>query len=417
MTTKKHNKHAKIARRSGGIFHRHEIAILGTPCDRIDRIVESIGASLQPLKIGYVDADHQASKLPAMLGKRTSESTESREQSTGPTRGSQTFEESVRPAEVLNTQFIDKIAYEQFNRVPDGSQHHLAPLFNDCALVLVNGNHFKAAAQLVCLHSKKKESLSRKLDRLTNVIGFIQDEEGQEVYDFLKAAIPNWQDLPLIASTSLSEDSGQAGVDRLRELVQTQTPKPALHGLVLNGGKSQRMGQDKGSIDYHGRPQREHLALLLQNRGLQTSISVRPGTAFPSAFPLLSDEFLGLGPLSGLLTAFKQAPDAAWLTVACDQPALDDTTIEQLIQQRDTNKLATCFHNPDTGFPEPLLTIWEPRAYPVLLQFLARGYSCPRKVLINSDVREIKVEDHSFMLNVNTPEEYAAFKTRQATVS
>ncbi|MEM7573537.1 MAG: NTP transferase domain-containing protein [Bacteroidota bacterium] len=382
MTTKKHSKHAKINRRKGGQFHRHEIALIGAPCGIIDRYIHSIAAALAPIRVGYVDADHQATDI---------------------------------PAEVLTTQFIDKINFEQYNLQPTTDKNHWAPIFNSCDLVLVNGNHFKADRQLVLLHSKKRESLSRKLDRLTNVIGFIQEEEGLEVYDFLKEAIPHWKDLPFFSFTSAGIPSERA--EGIAAHIQAQFSTPPVHGLVLNGGKSQRMGRDKGSIEYHGRPQREHLADLLSQYCNYTAISIRENKELDTNHALIRDEFLGLGPLSGLLTAFKQQPDAAWLTVACDQPALDAIVIQQLFDERDPSRLATCFHNPDTDFPEPLLTIWEPRAYPILLQWLARGYSCPRKVLINSDVQEIRVSDHRFMVNVNTPEEYAAFKTQQATAS
>jgi len=44
-----------------------------------------------------------------------------------------------------------------------------------------------------------------------------------------------------------------------------------------------------------------------------------------------------------------------------------------------------------------------------MLQFLAKGVSCPRKVLINTDVLHVEVED-DFIQNVNTPEEFSAVK-------
>jgi molybdopterin-guanine dinucleotide biosynthesis protein A len=56
-----------------------------------------------------------------------------------------------------------------------------------------------------------------------------------------------------------------------------------------------------------------------------------------------------------------------------------------------------------------LITIYEPKAYPILLQYLAQGYSCPRKMLINSEVEIVEVED-DFIRNINTPEEFETAK-------
>ena len=39
------------------------------------------------------------------------------------------------------------------------------------------------------------------------------------------------------------------------------------------------------------------------------------------------------------------------------------------------------------------------------LSLLGMGYSCPRKVLINSPVEKLQVSDPSFLTNVNTPED------------
>jgi molybdopterin-guanine dinucleotide biosynthesis protein A len=36
---------------------------------------------------------------------------------------------------------------------------------------------------------------------------------------------------------------------------------------------------------------------------------------------------------------------------------------------------------------------------------MAQGYSCPRKVLINSDVEIVEIDD-DLIRNINTPEEF-----------
>jgi molybdopterin-guanine dinucleotide biosynthesis protein A len=90
---------------------------------------------------------------------------------------------------------------------------------------------------------------------------------------------------------------------------------------------------------------------------------------------------------------------------------IDNETLTYLIQHRDASKIATTFESPHDGFPEPLITIWEPKAYPILLSFLAQGYSCPRKVLRNNEVRIIKALHPEKLMNVNTEAELVEAKT------
>ena len=78
-----------------------------------------------------------------------------------------------------------------------------------------------------------------------------------------------------------------------------------------------------------------------------------------------------------------------------------------LLEKRNPAKVATTVIGKGKQFPEPLITIYEPKSYSILLQYLAQGYSCPRKMLINSDVEIVEVEDN-LIRNINTPEEYNA---------
>jgi molybdopterin-guanine dinucleotide biosynthesis protein A len=89
---------------------------------------------------------------------------------------------------------------------------------------------------------------------------------------------------------------------------------------------------------------------------------------------------------------------------------LDAVTFDHLLKNRNTASIATAYQNAFDGFPEPLITIWEPKSYPVMLAFLAQGYSCPRKVLINSDTTLLKPLDAETLTNVNTPEDFERIK-------
>ena len=217
--------------------------------------------------------------------------------------------------------------------------------------------------------------------------------DAKTVYPFLQKEIQNLDAIPLL-HISQKEQIAEFIFQKMKET------QPVLNGLVLAGGKSQRMGKDKGAIEYHGKPQREYMGDLLGEICESTFLSIRPNQEVNSEYSLLEDKIIGLGPFGAILSAFQKDPNAAWLVVACDLPFLDQGALQFLKENRNTSKLATAFHNPETNFPDPLITIWEPKSYPVLLSFLAQGYSCPRKVLINSDIQILNY-DTSILTNVN----------------
>ena len=365
-----HQKHAKLTKPQLGNFHRTEWAMLGAPCDRIQQLSEQIAKKLKGhCKIGYVDADHASGDAP-------------------------------KPSLPYQLSYTDKIHHHRFDIQAQFESYQFRQWFNDQDMVLVNGNHFKANRQIVILDPRKKASLERKLDRLTDVRLIITTENNQETYPFLQAHLPNPQSITTIS------------INHIDSIVQFllndwKANQPELYGLVLAGGKSQRMGEDKGTINYHGKAQREYMAEQLNEFCSQTYISCSSINGFdpPSNFELLSDKLIGLGPFGAILSAFQFDPNKAWLVVACDLPLLDRPTLTQLVQHRNPSKIATTFNSPINEFPEPLITIWEPKSYQHLLLFLNQGYSCPRKVLINSEIELLTAKSPEALKNVNTPEE------------
>jgi molybdenum cofactor guanylyltransferase len=183
-----------------------------------------------------------------------------------------------------------------------------------------------------------------------------------------------------------------------------------INGLVLAGGKSVRMGRDKSAITWNGKEQQYYLADLLQSFCSAVFISRREEEQKEKDvnYKILVDSYIGIGPYGAILSAFKFQPDVAWLVVACDLPLINKNILSYLLENRDETKMATTFKSPFDGLPEPLITIWEPKSYPVLLSYLSNGYTCPRKVLIKSnDALILQPPDEGSLMNVNTPEDFA----------
>lgn len=192
-------------------------------------------------------------------------------------------------------------------------------------------------------------------------------------------------------------------------LKEQNNTTPQLYGLVLAGGKSTRMGHDKGTIQWHGIDQRYYMADMLSGICKDVFISCRAEQqkGIIPKYKTLPDSTTGSGPLTGIISAFQAFPNVAWLVTACDLPLLDLSTLQYLVAHRDTNSIATTFESPFDQHPEPLITIWEPASYHILQSFIAEGMTCPRKVLIRNKekVNILKAPNPDSLMNANTPDE------------
>ncbi len=372
MISKEHRKHSKLAKVPYGNFGLNEFAILGATCETIRSLSQNIIQALSPkYKCAYIDSQHTDDRA-ATSGTITSGAA---------------------------TEYVNHVHYgeSRFNKTFTPFQYR--QLFSDCDIILVNGNHYEAKNQVLIIDETKKESLKKRLAQLTNV-QLILFNSDIEIFDFIKEHLPSWQQIPVYA---LSDHENIISFFKL----QMRHAEPLLNGLVLAGGKSERFGYDKGKISWHGNEQRYHIADMLGSQCKEVFISCRAEQQheIDAAYKTLPDTFTGLGPYGAILSALREQPTKAWLVVACDLPLIDAVSLEYLIQNRDVSKIATTYESPHDSLPEPLITIWEPKSYPVLLSSLSQSNSCPRKALINNDIRMIKALDANTLINVNTIED------------
>ena len=176
---------------------------------------------------------------------------------------------------------------------------------------------------------------------------------------------------------------------------------PPLNGLVLAGGHSRRMGIDKALIDYHGKPQGQHLFDALHTVCQEVYTSCRKEQVIHPLLNPLPDIMEIQSPLNGILSAFHRSPDRAWLVVAVDLPNVSADVLREIVSRRDHRKLATCLFDAVAGAPEPLLTIWEPAAHPPLSTRAAGGDISPRSFLMHHHVHIVYGMDESIFLNIN----------------
>ena len=361
---KQHQKHTKLVLRENENFAHNEIAILGTKCSIIDDFVQKMSEILQKTsKIAYLDAFHANDiKVPFY----------------------DTF--TAHSSGNLNSNLATQL-----------NEYNERIRFANYDLLFINGNHYQGSKQILILDSEKEASVLKRLEQLDRIQFVIKLKNDATYFDFLIEKYPTIKNLKCYHIEEVEAIS-----NHINNLINEKIAP--VQGLVLAGGKSSRMGKDKTTLDYHGKSQLEHTVSLLKDNLLSTFVSVAADQK-AERLEIIQDKFVDLGAFGAICSAFQYDPNKAWLVLASDLPFVTINLVKKLIQNRNPKKMATAIKGKSKQFVEPLITIYEPKAYPILMSYLAQGYSCPRKVLINSDVEIVEVEDE-FVRNVNTPEEY-----------
>lgn len=181
-----------------------------------------------------------------------------------------------------------------------------------------------------------------------------------------------------------------------------------IYGLVLAGGESRRMGQDKATLQRDGKSQLAYVAELLGAHTERVFVSTRAGQQDEperARFEQIVDSVDTGGPAAGVLSAIAAHPNVDWLVVACDLPNIDTETIEFLLDNRATARPFTAFESTHDGLPEPLCAIYHAGSGDIVQAFVDDGINCPRKMLIRSDTLLLQQPNPHSLDNVNTPDD------------
>ncbi len=182
-----------------------------------------------------------------------------------------------------------------------------------------------------------------------------------------------------------------------------------LHGVVLAGGKSTRMGRDKAGMVFQGQDLVKRAVKVLEHFCSGVWISGRNARDHGLENPWFLDDAPGEGPLRGILTALEHIGGPC-MFLPCDLPLMDAPTAAQLVDThggRSPAILRTDFVQQETGFIEALVAIYDPGCIPYIKEALERSrYKVARA---GPDARCIHVpyflSNSRPFLNVNYPED------------
>ena len=180
--------------------------------------------------------------------------------------------------------------------------------------------------------------------------------------------------------------------------------------IVLAGGKSSRMGQDKALIKLGDRPLLYQICTLAQKCATQVYV-VTPWVEkyqdiLPNNCQIIPEKISHQGPLGGFALGLQYVKQEWVLLLACDLPLLTTAVVKQWCQYLPTVSAEAIALLPSSSKGwEPLCGFYRLSCLPLLTTYLEEGGKSFQSWLSNHQVQEIPISDRQILFNCNTPED------------
>lgn len=175
-------------------------------------------------------------------------------------------------------------------------------------------------------------------------------------------------------------------------------------GYILAGGKSSRMGSDKASKLFQGKPLIEHVITPLET--VVNSIVIVSDNPEHSNFgkPVIPDLMKDIGPAGGIYSALFQSSTEKNFIVSCDMPFITSEGIRYLIEKSADFEITI----PRSEFPQPLFGVYSKSCLPLWESLIKSGQLSLRQLITHFKINTLPVNDSSifsekFFSNINSP--------------
>ncbi|AJE52052.1 molybdopterin-guanine dinucleotide biosynthesis protein MobA [Paenibacillus jamilae] len=103
-------------------------------------------------------------------------------------------------------------------------------------------------------------------------------------------------------------------------------------GIIIAGGRSSRMGQDKALLEIEGATMLERTYITLQQATQRVIVVTRDDQGYEQdSMEAVSDIYPGMGPLSGIHAGLSASTTEWGIVVACDMPFVQLEVLQALL--------------------------------------------------------------------------------------
>ncbi len=181
--------------------------------------------------------------------------------------------------------------------------------------------------------------------------------------------------------------------------------KKDITGIILAGGKSSRMGTDKGFLKLNRKSFVEYSIEAM--KPLVSQMMIVSNNADYDAFKLkrVEDVIKNSGPLAGIYSGLSHSKTDYNLVLSCDIPFIKTSILEMLINAQDGD--ADIVQILSDGKPMPLIALYKKRCETIFYNLLQNDERRLHVALNQCIVKNIELnpECDVFTTNINTPEE------------
>ena len=182
-------------------------------------------------------------------------------------------------------------------------------------------------------------------------------------------------------------------------------------GIVLAGGKSSRMGADKGLLPFRGKPLVTWATGLLSGYCRQILISSSNPDYQEFGYPVIADIYSNSGPMSGIASCLAVSENEVNLVLTCDMPFVDASVIEALI--RHAGYATFVIPLDERGYEEPLCGMYHKNSLPLIESSIREKSFRMTSLFSTGLVKYLSTDEYTkpfdsrWFTNINTPGEFS----------
>jgi len=199
-------------------------------------------------------------------------------------------------------------------------------------------------------------------------------------------------------------------------MIESQGNVKSIAGIILAGGQSKRMGQNKALLPHPDNAQIsfiEYLTAMLTSMCTEVLVVAHDATqAVEFARPgigVVTDRVLDYGPLMGLYSGLSAIRTTHALVIAVDMPFVQPELVSFLLDQPLTDALLVPVVD---NVPQVLLAVYPRTVLPLIEMHIQQGRRdlrslldvAPVQYIEEAQLRRVDPQLRSFV-NVNTPED------------